>query len=57
MAYLPGFHRKYGREMFNSFECLGGVNELLFSHLCLYHYAEISKEYSLRVWSIYHKVQ
>ena len=40
---------------FNSFECLGGVNSLLFSQFCLYHYAEVSKEHNLGVWSIYHQ--
>ena len=40
------FMEKYGGEIFNSFECLEGVNPLLFSQLCLYHYADISKEYN-----------
>ena len=44
---------KYVEETFNSFECLAGVNSLLFSQLCLYYYyAEISKDYG--VHSIYH---
>ena len=49
------FVEKYGGEKFNSFECLGGVNPLLFSQLCLYHYAEISKEQDFGVKSIYHQ--
>ena len=55
MDYIAGFHGKYEGEIFNSFECLGGVNPLLFSQLCLYHYAEISKEHNLGVWSMYHQ--
>ena len=47
---------KYGGEIFNSFECLEGVNPLLFSQLCLYHYAEISKEHNLEVQSIYQQI-
>ena len=47
------FAEKYG-EHFDSFECLGGVNPLLFSQLCLYHYAEISKEHDYGVQFIYH---
>ena len=46
---------KYGGEKFNSFECPAGVNPLLFSQLCLYHYAEISKEHDYGVQSIYHQ--
>ena len=46
---------KYWGEIFNSFECLGGVNPLLFFQLCLYHYAEISKEHNVEVWLIYHQ--
>ena len=42
-----------GTEIFNSFECLGGVNPLLLSHLCFYHYAEISTEHNLGVQSTY----
>ena len=54
MAYVPDFCGKnIGEEIFNSFECLGGVNPLLFSQLCLYHYAEISGEHNLGVQSIY----
>ena len=41
--------------MCNFFDCLGGGNPLLFSQLCLYHYAKISKEHNLGVWSIYHR--
>ena len=36
------FTEKYGGERFNSFKCLAEVNPLLFSQLCLYHYAECS---------------
>ena len=43
------FADKYGEEKFISFQCLVGVNPLLFSQLCLYHYAEIAKEQDL--WS------
>ena len=48
------FVEKYRGEIFNSFECLGGVNPPLFSQLCLHHYAEISKEHNLGVQSICH---
>ena len=37
------FENKYGEESFNSFQCLVGVNSLLFSQLHLYYYAEITK--------------
>ena len=46
---------KYGVDIFNSFECPGGVNPLLFSQLCLYHHAEIFKDDTLRVQPIYHQ--
>ena len=49
------FVEKYGGENFDSFECPGGVNTLLFSELGLYHYAEISKEHDFGVQSIYHQ--
>ena len=49
------FVEKYGEEKFNSFECLAGVNPLLFSQLCLYHYAEISEECDYGVQSVYHQ--
>ena len=39
------FVERYGGEKFDSYECLGGVNPLLFSQLCLYHYAEVSKDH------------
>ena len=38
------FINKYGEESFNSFQCLIGVNPLLFSQLCLCHYAEITED-------------
>ena len=40
------FMNKYGEENFNSFQCLVGVNPLLFSQLCLYHYTEIAKDHN-----------
>ena len=46
---------KYGEGKFNSFECPAGVNPILFSQLCLYYYAEISKEHDYGVQSIYHQ--
>ena len=46
---------KYGEESFNSFQCLVGVNPLLFSQLCLYHYAEITKDHDYGVQSVYHQ--
>ena len=49
------FMEKYGGEIFNSFECQVGFNPLLFSQLCLYHYAEISKEHNFGVQSTYHQ--
>ena len=49
------FVDKYGEIKFNSFECPGGVNLLLFSELCLYYYVEISKEHDYGVQSIYHQ--
>ena len=45
---------KYGEGKFNSFECLAGVNPLLFSQICLYYYAKISKEHGYGAQSIYH---
>ena len=47
MACIPGFCEKHGGEIFNSFECPGGINPLLFCQLCLDHYVEISKEHNL----------
>ena len=55
MACISGFIEKYVGEKFNSFECLGGVNPLLFSQLGLYHYAEVSKDHVYGVQSIYHQ--
>ena len=49
------FADKYGEEKFNSFQCLVGVSPLLFSQLCLYHYAEIAKEHDYGVQSVYHQ--
>ena len=49
------FVEKYRGEKCNSFECLEGVNALLFSQFCLYHYAEVSKDHDYGVESIYHQ--
>ena len=49
------FADKYGEEKFDSFQCLVGVNPLLFSNLCLCHYTEISKEHDYGVLSVYHQ--
>ena len=49
------FVEKYGGEIFNSFECLAGLNPLLFSQLCLYHYAEVSNDHDCAVHFIYHQ--
>ena len=49
------FTEKYGEKNFDSFQCLAGVNPLLFSQLCLYHCAEISKEHDYGVQSAYHQ--
>ena len=43
------FIKKYREESFNSFQCLVGVNPLLFSQLCLFHYAEIAKDHDYGV--------
>ena len=48
------FVDKHGEEKFDSFKCLVGVNPLLFSQLCLYHYTEIAKEHDYGVQSVYH---
>ena len=49
------FMEKYGVENFNPFECLRGVNALLFSQLCVYHYAKVSKDHNVGLGSIYHQ--
>ena len=49
------FINKYGEESLNSFQCLVGVNPLLSSQLCLYHYAEIAKDHNSEVWSVCHQ--
>ena len=49
------FIEKYGGEKFNSFEYLAGVNPLLSSQMCLYHYAEVSKDHDYVMQSIYHQ--
>ena len=37
------FTEKYWEEKFNSFQCPAGGNPLLFSQLCLYYYADVSR--------------
>ena len=49
------FENKYGEGSFNSFQCLVGINPLLFSQLCLYHYAEMAKDQDYGVQSVYHQ--
>ena len=46
------FTNKYGDESFNSFQCPVGVNSLLFSQLCLYYYAEVTKDHGYGVQSV-----
>ena len=41
------FEDKCGGKKFDFFQCVVGVNPFLFSQLCLYHYAEISKEHDM----------
>ena len=55
IACLPGFVEIHGVQFFNSFECLRGVNPLLFPQLCLYLYAEVSIDHNLGVQSVYHQ--
>ena len=38
------FIEKYGTTGFDSFICPEGVNPLLFSQLCIFHYSDIPKE-------------
>ena len=38
---LPRIPQKYNTDVFEDFECLGGVNPLLFSQLCIYYYADV----------------
>ena len=35
--------KKYGMAVFDSFVCPEGVNPLLFSQLCIYHYSSMQK--------------
>ena len=49
------FTNKYGEVSFNSFQCPVGVNPLLFSQLCLYYYAEITKDQDYGMQSVYHQ--
>ena len=43
------FIEKYGTAGFNSFTCPEGVNPLLFSQLCAYHYSDTSRSSGLGV--------
>ena len=49
------FMNKYGEENFSSFQYPVGVNPLLFSQCCLYHYSEIVKDHYYGVRSVYHQ--
>ena len=40
LAYQE-FLKKYNIDVFEDFECLNGVNPLLFSQLCIYYYADV----------------
>ena len=40
LAYQE-FLKKYNIDVFENFECLDGVNRLLFSQLCIYYYADV----------------
>ena len=40
LAYQE-FLKKYNINVFEDFECLDGVNPLLFSQLCIYYYADV----------------
>ena len=40
LAYQE-FLKKYNIDVFEDFECLDGVNPLLFSQLCIYYYADV----------------
>ena len=41
------FVQKYGTTVFDSFKCPEGVNPLLFSQLCIFHYSDIRKNKTL----------
>ena len=41
------FVEKYGTSGFSPFTCLEGVNPLLFSQLCVYHYSDTSESSGL----------
>ena len=43
------FVEKYGTSGFSSFTCMEGVDPLLFSMLCVYHYSDIGKSSGLGV--------
>ena len=38
---LPRVPQKYNIDVLEDFECLDGVNPLLFSQLCIYYYADV----------------
>ena len=40
---------KYGTSVFNSIQSPQGVNPLLFSELCVYHYTDVCKTSGIRV--------
>ena len=40
LAYQE-FFKKYNIDVFEDFECLDGVNPLLFSQQCIYYYADV----------------
>ena len=40
LAYQE-FLKKYNIDVFKDFECLDGVNPLLFSQLCIYYYTDV----------------
>ena len=48
------FVEKYGLDVFKSFTCPKGGNPLLFSQLCLFHYAETLEDHTMGVQSICH---
>ena len=41
------FVQKYGTTGFDSFMCPEGVNPLLFSQLCIFHYSDVQKNKTL----------
>ena len=45
--YYNTFIEKYGKTGFDSFICPEGVNPLLFSQLCAFHYFDVQKNQTL----------